>query len=89
MWFLVTVVKGNRHYETESPIGNRCLISDATEMVICGRAAGGDHYRFEARRGNETYIIGDFVGAQPAGELTARFLSMARQLGAVVVTEPA
>jgi len=42
MWFLVTVVKGNRNFETESQIGNRVLISDTTEMVISARSAGGE-----------------------------------------------
>lgn len=88
MWFLVTVVKGNRYYEPESPIGNRVLISDSTEMAISGRASGGsssDGYRFEARRSNETYIVCDFVGKHGAAALTARFMAMAQQMGAAIV----
>lgn len=85
MWFLVTVMKGNRHFETESQIGNRVLVSDSTEMVISGRASGVDGYRFEARRGNETFIVSDFIGTQATGALAAKFLSMAQQMGAVVV----
>jgi hypothetical protein len=88
MWFLVSVVKGNRYYENESPIGNRVLISDSTEMVISGRSSGGssvDGYRFEARRINETYIVSDFIGKHAAAALTAKFMAMAQQMGAVVV----
>ena len=84
MWFLVSVVKGNRHYENDSPIGNRVLISDTTEMVISGRASISDGYRFEARKGNESFIVSDFTGAQKPATLTDKFLSLANQLGAVV-----
>ena len=89
MWFLVSVVKGNRNYETESQIGNRVLISDTTEMVISGRSAGGDSYRFEARKGNESFIVSEFVGKHAEGMLAAKFMSMAQQMGAVVVTQGA
>jgi len=92
MWFLVTVAKGNRFYENDSPIGNRVLVSDSTEMVIAGRGAGGsdlDGYRFEARRGNETFIVSDILGKQTPAALAARFLSMAQQMGAVVVAADA
>jgi hypothetical protein len=87
MWFLVTVVKGSRHFENDSPIGNRVLICD-TEMVISGRASVSDGYRFEVRKGNESFIVSDFIGAQKPGALTDKFLSMATQMGAVVVTAP-
>jgi hypothetical protein len=89
MWFLVTVIKGNRYYETDSPIDNRVLLSDSTDMVISGRATGGtdlDGYQFEARRANETYIVSDFVGKPDPARLVAQFLSMARQMGAIVVS---
>jgi len=87
MWFLVTVVKGNRYYEADSPIGNRVLVSDSTDMVIAGSASGMslERFRFEARRANDTYVVGDFTGQQAAGALTARFLAMAQQMGAVMV----
>ena len=71
MWFLVQVVKGSKHYEAESLVGNHVLISDTTEMVISGRAMGSEGYRFEARKGNENFIIRDFQGAQPAGTLAS------------------
>ena len=89
MWFLVTVVKGNRNFETESQIGNRVLISDTTEMVISARSAGGDVYRFEARKGNESFIVSEFVGKHAEGVLAAKVVSMAQQMGAVVVTQDA
>jgi hypothetical protein len=84
MWFLVTVVKGSRHFETDSPIGNRVLISDSSEMVISGRASHHEGYRFEARMGNETFIVRDFLGTQPQGSLATQFMTMAQQMGAVV-----
>lgn len=87
MWLVVTVVKGNRYYETDSPIGNRVLLSDSTDMVISGRASGGsshDGYRFEARRANETYIVCDIAGKPDPAALTAQFLSMAQRMGAII-----
>jgi hypothetical protein len=87
MWFLTTVAKGNRYYSADSVIGNRVLVSDSTDMVISGSTSGmsGERYRFEARRANESYIIGEFDSNLPAGALTSRFLSMAQQMGAVMV----
>jgi len=87
MWFLVSVVKGSRHFETDSPIGNRVLISDTSEMVISGRASHHEGYRFEARMGNESFIVRDFLGTQPQGKLAAQFTAMAQQMGAVVAGE--
>lgn len=87
MWFLVQVVKGSKHYEPESQVGNHVLISDTTEMVISGRAMGTEGYRFEARKGNETFVVRDFKGAHPAGALVAKFKALAQQIGAVVLTD--
>jgi hypothetical protein len=89
MWFLVSVVKGNRHFENDSPIGNRVLISDTTEMVISGRASVSDGYRFEARKGNESFVVSDFVGSLKPAALTDKFLLLAAQMGAVVVPSTA
>lgn len=86
MWFLVHVVKGSKHYEAESQIGNRVLISDTTEMTISGRSMG-DGYRFEARKGTETFVIRDFQGAQAAGTLAGKFSALALQMGALVISE--
>jgi len=86
MWFLVQVVKGSKHYETESQVGNHVLISDTTEMVISGRAMGTDGYRFEARKGNETFVIRNFQGSQSVGALASKFTALAKQIGALVIT---
>jgi hypothetical protein len=85
MWFIVQVVKGSKHFEQDSPVGNRVLISDTTDMVISGRALGAG-YRFEARKGIETFVVRDFSGAQPAGSLATRFTTLAQQVGAVALT---
>jgi hypothetical protein len=89
MWFLVHVVKGSKHYEPESQVGNQVLISDTTEMVISGRSMGTDGYRFEARKGNETFVVRDFKGAQPAGLLTSKFTALAGQMEALTITSEA
>ena len=89
MWFLVQVVKGSKHYEAESQVGNHVLISDTTEMVISGRAMGSEGYRFEVRKGNEAFIIRDFQGAQPAGTLASKFTALAKQMGALAITSEA
>jgi len=89
MWFLVQVVKGSKHFEAESQVGNQVLISDTTEMVISGRAMGTEGYRFEARKGNETFIVRDFRGTQPVGSLASKFTALAQQIGAVVITSEA
>lgn len=83
MWFVVEVVKGSKYYEPESRIGNRVLISDTTELVICGRSNGADSYRFEARRSGDNFVVRDFPGAPSAALLTEQFASLARQFGAV------
>jgi hypothetical protein len=85
MWFLVQVVKGSKHYEAESQIGNRVMISDTSEMVISGRSMGAEGYRFEARKGNESFVLQDFPGAQSGGTLVGKFKSLAQQIGAVVI----
>jgi hypothetical protein len=85
MWFLVTVVKGSRHFDIESQIGNRVLISDTTDMVISGRTVSDRTYRFEVRKGNETFIVNEYSGALDPDALTARFTSMAQQMGAVIM----
>jgi len=89
MWFLVQVVKGSKHYEAESQVGNHVLISDTTEMVISGRAMGTEGYRFEARKGNETFIVRDFRGVQPVGSLAPKFMALAQQIGALAIASEA
>jgi hypothetical protein len=85
MWILVQVVRGSKHYEAESRVGNRVLISDSTDMVISGRGLGTDGYRFEARKGNETFVVGDFPGAQAGVSLTPQFLALADKMGAIAI----
>jgi hypothetical protein len=85
MWFLVSVVKGSRHYEPDSPIGNRVLICDTSELVISGRASYSNSYRFEGRVGNESYVVGEFSGAPTSEVLVGKFMAMAKQMGAVAV----
>jgi hypothetical protein len=87
MWLLVQVVKGSKHFEPESQVGNRVLISDTTDMVISGRALGGEGYRFEARKGTDTFVVKDFLGTQAAGVLAAKFTALAQQLGALALSE--
>jgi hypothetical protein len=86
MWFLVLVVKGSKHYEADSKVGNHVLISDTTEMVISGRSMGDEGFRFEARKGNESFVIREFVGPQPPGSLSTKFTALAHQMGALVIS---
>jgi hypothetical protein len=85
MWFLVQVVKGSRHYEPSSQIGNRVLISDTTEMVISGRLVGAEGYRFEARKGNDTFVLTDFPAGHPPEALAGKFSALAEKMGAIVI----
>jgi hypothetical protein len=59
MWFLVSVVKGSKYYESDSQIDNRIMISDTTDMVVTGYATGTSGYRFEMRKGNEAFTLQD------------------------------
>jgi hypothetical protein len=85
MWFLVQVVKGSKHFEPESLVGNRVLVSDTSDMVISGRTMGADSYRFEARKGPDSFVLQDFVGAQPPGQLSSRFAALAQKMGALTL----
>jgi hypothetical protein len=89
MWFLVQVARGNKHFEAESRVGNHVLISDTTDMVITGRTAGTDSYRFEARKGNESFVLSDFPGIKPDTSLTAKFMELAERMSAVSIITPA
>jgi hypothetical protein len=57
-------------------------------MVISGRASYHASYNFEARQGNEAFIVNEFSGKPSPEVLTGKFLDMARQMGAVVVATP-
>jgi hypothetical protein len=85
MWFLVQVVRGSKHYEPDSQVNNLVLISDTTEMVISAKGLGTDGYRFEARKGNETFVVSEFRGSLPAGALVDKFTELARQMGALAL----
>ena len=85
MWFLVHAVKGSKYFEPESPVGNRVLISDTSDMVIQARAMGSDGYRFEARKGNETFVVTDFPRTQATETLANKFTLLARQMDALVI----
>ena len=85
MWFLVSVVRGSRHYEPDSQVGNRVLISDTTDIVITARASGTNGYRFEAKNGNETFVMSDFPKGLPEGAMLTKFLALAQQMGAITV----
>ncbi|MBX3605947.1 MAG: hypothetical protein KF788_11765 [Piscinibacter sp.] len=86
MWYVVRVVKGSKHYEPESQIGNLVLISDTTDMTISGRSMG-DGFRFEARKGTETFVVKDFAASQPAGTIASKFAALAHKMGALVISE--
>lgn len=86
MWLLVSVVKGSKHFEAESQVGNRVLISDTTDMTISARSTGSG-YRFEARKGTESFVVREFAGAQPVGSLSTRFTALAQQMGALDISE--
>jgi hypothetical protein len=85
MWFLVQVVKGSKYFEAESPVGNRVLVSDTSDMVIQARAMGTEGYRFEARKGNETFVVRDFPRTQAIEALANKFTLLARQMDALVI----
>lgn len=87
MWLLVHVVRGSKHYDPESQVGNRVMISDTTDMVISGRSMGTEGYRFEARKGGESFVLSEFPGAQHTSTLVAKFISLAQQMGALVVSD--
>jgi ATP-dependent helicase YprA (DUF1998 family) len=85
MWILVRVVKGSKYFETDTQVGNHVLVCDSSELVISARSTGDGAYRFEARRGNENFIVAEFAGAEATGSLTAKFFELGAKLGAVSV----
>lgn len=87
MWYLVQVVKGSKHFEPESQLGNRVLISDTSEMVISGRAMGSEGYRFEARRGSDSFVVREFPGSATRETIVSGFAALAQQIGATALAE--
>jgi hypothetical protein len=88
MWLLVQVVRGSKHFEPESRINNQVLICDTSDMVISGRSFGTQGYRFEARKGNETFTVCEFPAADATASLADRFGELAQRLGAVGAPAP-
>jgi hypothetical protein len=86
MWILVQVVRGSKYYEAQSRVGNRVMISDTSDIVIAGRALGTDGYRFEARNGNESFVVSDFPAIAPDMSLAAQFTALAKRMGAIEAT---
>ena len=86
MWILVQVVKGSKHYEAESRVANHVLICDTSDMVISARSTGDAGYRFEARKGNENFIISEFTGKALKASHTDEFFALAKSMGAISAT---
>jgi hypothetical protein len=82
MWFLVTVVKGSRYYDSDSQIDNQLIVSDTTDMIVTGYSAGGGAYRFEMRKGNECFVLQDLPKGLEKSAVVQRFQDLATQLGA-------
>ena len=83
MWILVRVVKGSKYFEPETKIENHVLVCDSSDLVISARATDDATYRFEARKGNETFIVAEFTGAKANRSLTSEFFALAAKLGAI------
>jgi hypothetical protein len=82
MWFLVSVVKGSKYFEPDSQIANQIMISDTTDMVIVGYSTNTAGYRFEMRKGNESFVMQDFPKDTSTASLTTKFQGLAEQIGA-------
>lgn len=83
MWILVRVLKGSKYFEAESKVDNQVLVCDSSDLVISARATDDLTYRFEARKGNETFIVAEFTGARAHGSLTTEFKALADKIGAI------
>jgi hypothetical protein len=85
MWILVKVVKGSKFFENDTQVENHVLVCDSSDLVIAGRATGDGTYRFEARRGNENFIVAEFAGEEAKVSLKPKFFALADKLGAASV----
>jgi prophage tail gpP-like protein len=83
MWYLVSVVKGSKFYDSKSLIDNRMMISDTTDMAVTGYSTGTGSHRVEMRKGNEAFCLRDHAKADTKDELSDKFLERATALGAV------
>ena len=82
MWFLVSVVKGSKYFDSESQIDNRLMISDTTDMIVTGYSTSTGSYRFEMRKGNEAFTLQDIAKGTTKEAMLGKFLALAEQLGA-------
>jgi hypothetical protein len=85
MWILVQVVKGSKHFEAETRVANHVLICDTSDLVISARSTGDASYRFEARKGNENFIIAEYAGATLKASMLDEFVALGQSLGAISV----
>ncbi len=83
MWILVQVVKGSKHFEVDTRVANHVLICDSSDLVISARSTGDASYRFEARKGNENFIIAEYAGATLKTSMLDEFIALGQRLGAV------
>jgi hypothetical protein len=89
MWFLVSVVKGSKYFESDSQTNNQIIVSDTTDMIIAGYSAGADTYRFEMRKGNECFVLQDLPKGLAKTAVIHKFQELATQLGARSLASPA
>jgi hypothetical protein len=82
MWFLVSVVKGSKYFESDSQIDNQIIVSDTTDMIVTGYSGGMGIYRFEMRKGNECFVLQDLPKGLGKAETVQKFQQLATQLGA-------
>jgi hypothetical protein len=89
MWILVQVVKGSKHFEAETRVANHVLICDTSDMVISARSTGDAGYRFEARKGNENFVIAEYTGTALKVSLLDEFFALAKSMGAITAVPAA
>ncbi len=85
MWILTEAPRGSNFYEAQSTTGNKALISDTCDTVIYARSQGADGYRIVAQRGRETFFMGPTPVRGVDVDMTAQMMTLARQLGAIVL----
>ncbi len=89
MWFLVSVVKGSKYYESDSQIDNQIIVSDTTDMIVTGYSGGPGIYRFEMRKGNECFVLQNLPRGATRDATIQKFKELATQLGAQSIASPA
>jgi hypothetical protein len=86
MWILTEAPKGSAFHEAQSLTGNRTLISDTCDIVICARMQGMEGHRIVAMRGRETFLIGPAPVRGAESDINAQLLDVAKQLNAVILS---